>query len=112
MAKSKPAWTKSYFDAHTLEVQKLLADRLAGVKPIGAPPAGTDVFDGVVEIDSKLVAAECRPVIEKLMDAEFPLGLIQKGGYGSKDEAVDHLIKGLRDWCLDDTGSSAAATTG
>jgi len=108
--KQMTSWTKPEFDARRSEVEKALHERFEGVKPIGAPPTETDVFDGVVAIDSKLVATEARPVIEKVMGAPFPLKLIRKGGYGSKEDAVNHLVAGLREWCRDESTATAGAT--
>ena len=109
MAKKKCTLTKSEFDALQPALEKAITDRLSGIKPIGAPPAGTDVFDDVVEIDSKLVATEVQPVVTKVLGEEFPLKLIQKGGYETPGEAVQHLLSQLRSWCRPDESIQVGA---
>lgn len=109
MAKEHSTVTKSEFDAMIDQISKAMIDRLKAIKPLGAPPPDTDVFDRVVEVDSKLVATEVRPAVETLMGEAFPLRLIKKGGYETIEEAVSDLLEKIRGWCAPDQEMTTGA---
>lgn len=109
MAKAHANLTRSQFDALLPQIKKAIVDRLKALKPLGAPPPETDVFDRVVEVASKLVATEVRPAVETVMGQPFPLRLIKKGGYETVDDAVKDLLEKIRDWCAPNRAKTGAA---
>ena len=95
----KPILTRSAFDALEPGLRMELRRKLESIKPIGESPTGTDVWDRIVPIDSKLVVTEIRPLVKKYLEASFPLKFVKKGGYKTPAEAIDHLMPQLRKWC-------------
>ena len=102
MTREKPSVTRSGFDAQEPRLRSELKGRLDAVEPIGDRPDGTDVWTGVVPIDSKLVVTELRPLVKERLGALFPLKFVRKGGYESSQEAIEDLIPQLRKWCPPD----------
>lgn len=49
--------------------------------------------DGVV-LDS-LKAVECLIAVEELVDQKLPAKLVQKGGYETKEEYIEHLTESI-----------------
>lgn len=99
MTRRIPCIKRSGFDARESTIRSELKARLDAVKPIGTPPAGTDVWDQVLPIGSKLVVTELRPVVREHLGALFPLKFVRNGGYESPEEVLEHLIPQLRKWC-------------
>ena len=99
MTKKKPYMTRSAFDAQEAALRSELKARLDAVEPIGTPPAGTDVWDKVLPMGSKLVVIELRPGVKERLGALFPLKFVRKGGYESPEEVLEHLMPQLRKWC-------------
>ena len=110
MPEKKPSISANEFHAIESDLRKSLQDRLEDeAAPIGGSDVkleGTDVWDGVVAINSKFVATELRPLVKKKLGDRFPLKFIKKGGYPSVKEALDHLMPQLRDWCVGATSAS------
>lgn len=100
MTMKKPWMTRSVFDTQASALRGELKARLDAVEPIGIPPPnGKDVWDQVLPVGSKLVVTELRPVVKQRLGAPFPLKFVQKGGYESADQVLDHLMPQLRQWC-------------
>lgn len=117
MTNKKPCIARSAFDAQEAELRSELKALLDAVEPIGEPPAGTDVWDKVLPMGSKLVVTELRPVVKKHLGALFPLKFVRKGGYESPEEVLEHLMPQLRKWCPAEVathaeGSANGATAG
>ena len=108
---AKPTKTRSAFGAEESALRSDIKSKLESIKPIGAPDGDTDVWDRVAPIDSKLVVTEIRPLVRERLGAPFPLRFVRKGGYESVDEAVDHLLPQLRQWCPPDGPSESQWTT-
>ena len=115
--KKKPCMTRSAFDAQAPALRSELKGRLEAVEQIGTPPAGTDVWDKVLPMGSKVVVIELRPVVKERLGALFPLKFVRKGGYESPEEVLEHLMPQLRNWCQAEVaihaeGSANGATAG
>lgn len=83
---------------------RLRCELIAAVKQAselgGAPwPQETDApCAASIEIDS-LVAVEILCAVEPVLRFELPPSVVRPGGYGSIDEAVEHLIPKIeREW--------------
>lgn len=115
MTKKEPCVTRSAFDAQAAALRSELKARLEAVEPIGATPPGTDVWDKILTMGSKLVVTELRPVVKERLGAPFPLKFVKKGGYETPEDVVEHLMPQLRNWCPPDVvthaeGSANGAT--
>ena len=106
MTKKVPSLFRAGFNRIEPQLRSELIEALDDLEPIGTPPAGTDVWDGVVAIDSKLAVTELRPIVKEHLGELFPLKFVRKGGYASASEAIEHLIPQLREWCHDDSSSN------
>ena len=95
----KPCMTRSAFGAQEAALRSELKARLDAIEPIGTLPAGTDVWDKVVHMDSKLVITELRPLVKKRLGALFPLRFVRKGGYESPEQVLEDFMPQLRKWC-------------
>ena len=103
----KPSMTRSGFDARQSTLRSKLKTRLDKVEPIGMPSTDTDVWDKVRAIGSKLVVTELRPIVKEHLGASFPVKFVQKGGYKSPEDVLDHLMPQLRNWCSADVDKFA-----
>ena len=111
MTVAKPTKTRSAFGAEESALRSEIKRRLEAVEPIGVPDGDTDVWDRVAPIDSKLVVTELRPLVKERLGGLFPLRFVRKGGYDSVDEAVDHLLPQLRQWCPPEAPSGTQRAT-
>lgn len=99
------------------ELKPMLQQRLFAVlnclEPIGLPSEGTDVWDRVLSMDSKLVVTELRPIVTEYLGTPFPLEFVRKGGYESPEEVIAHLMPQLHQWCtLDNSEQTDQSTNG
>lgn len=94
----KKALTKAEFEAlaPTLQAEIVKAiEAQAAESYIPAAPENTDVFD-VPAVDSKTVA-KLSPMIEDKVGHKLKPIWIKKGGYGSAEEAAQHVVEMIRE---------------
>lgn len=108
MAKA-PTTSKAEFDAFREELAARIADRLVEETELTIPDDSEDEdLWEVPEVDSKVII-KVSGIVEEYLGIELPPEIIKSGGYPSVNEAVEDLMKSLKDLCPDMAQSSNIA---
>eukprot|EP00438_Fugacium_kawagutii_P035195 Skav231389 [mRNA] locus=scaffold7522:607:6029:+ [translate_table: standard] len=105
MASTVVQVTRADFDAMRGELELALREwweeESADTLPPDCVQRAGGLLNGIPEIDSKAVA-KAAPVVEGVIGVTLDPKWIRRGGYGSVDEMVEHLLGRIREACAEE----------